>query len=258
MAAARPGRQQVQPGRHGCRRGSSAYPGAAVLSAGAAVRATSGMVRYAGPVADVVRVHWPEVVATGSVFDAGRAQSWVVGPGIGTGRDGFEVLAHVLGQGVPVCADADAITILARRPEVLDARDPDTPLVLTPHDGEFERLTGAPPGPDRVTAVREAARRFDAVVLLKGHCTLVAAPDGRVLANTARGSWLATAGSGDVLSGITGALLAAGLDPWLAAGVAADVHARAGEIAAGGVPTSASAVLAAVPDALRRVRSYLP
>jgi hydroxyethylthiazole kinase-like uncharacterized protein yjeF len=238
--------------------GSSTYPGAAVLTAAAAVRATAGMVRYAGPVADVVRSHWPEVVATGSIFDAGRVQAWVVGPGIWTGRQSKEVLAEALGQGVPVCADADAITLIAEQPDVLDARDPDTPLLLTPHDGEFERLTGSAPGADRVGAAREAARRFRAVVLLKGHCTVIAAPDGRVLVNRPRGSWLATAGSGDVLAGMIGALLASGLDPWLAAGVAADVHARAGQIAAGGVPTSASGILAAIPDAVRQARSLTP
>ncbi len=235
--------------------GSSTYPGAAVLAAGAAVSAKAGMVRYAGPAADVVRSHWPEVVATGSITDAGRVQAWVVGPGIGTGREGRDVLATALGQGVPVCADADAITIIARHPEVLDARDPDTPLLLTPHDGEFERLTGSAPGDDRVAAAREAARRFHAVILLKGHCTVIADPQGEVLVNRPRGAWLATAGSGDVLSGLIGSLLAAGLDPWWAAGLAADVHARAGEIAAGGAPTSASRVLAAVPDAIRQVRS---
>ncbi|WP_433471007.1 NAD(P)H-hydrate dehydratase [Saccharomonospora azurea] len=237
--------------------GSSAYPGAAVLAAGAAVRAKAGMVRYAGHAADVVRQHWPEVVATGSITDAGRVQAWVVGPGLGTGREGRDVLATALEQGVPVCADADAITIVAEHPEVLDARDPDTPLLLTPHDGEFERLTGATPGEDRVAAVREAARRFRAVILLKGHCTVIADPRGRVLVNRPRGAWLATAGSGDVLSGLIGGLLAAGLDPWWAAGVAADVHARAGELAARGAPTSASAVLAAVPDAIRQVRSLV-
>lgn len=250
-----PGDDKYTQGVVGIAAGSETYPGAAVLATGAAVRATSGMVRYAGSAADEVRAWWPEVVATGSVADAGRVQAWSAGPGLGTGNTGFEVLAHVLCQGVPVCADADAITLVANRPEVLDARDPDTPLVLTPHDGEFARLTGDRPGHDRVAAARDAARRFDAVVLLKGHCTLVAAPDGRVLVNRPRGAWLATAGSGDVLSGILGALLAAGLDPWLAAGVAADVHARAGELAADGVPTSAAQVLEAVPEAVRRVRA---
>ncbi|HKS49408.1 MAG TPA: NAD(P)H-hydrate dehydratase [Amycolatopsis sp.] len=233
--------------------GSATYPGAAVLATGAAVRATSGMVRYAGPAAEAVRAQWPEVVATGSVTDAGRVQAWVVGPGIGTGREGRGVLEHVLAAGAPVCADADATTLMAHQPEVLDAREPGTPLVLTPHAGEFARLTGEEPGVDRVAAVRAAARKFDAVVLLKGHCTVIAAPDGRVLVNVAHGSWLATAGSGDVLSGIIGALLAGGVDPWLAAGAGAYVHALAGELSARGVPTSASGVLAAIPAALRQV-----
>jgi hydroxyethylthiazole kinase-like uncharacterized protein yjeF len=238
--------------------GSAAFPGAAVLAAGAAVRATSGMVRYAGPAADVVRDHWPEVVATGSVFDAGRVQAWVVGPGIGTGREGREVLEHALGQGVPVCADADAITIIATSPEVLDARDPGTPLLLTPHAGEFERLTGKPPGADRVAAARAAAARLGAVLLLKGHSTVVADAGGRVLVNPARGSWPATAGSGDVLSGMVGALLAARLDPWLAAGVATYVHSLAAERAARGVPVSASGILDAIPDSVRTVRALGP
>jgi hydroxyethylthiazole kinase-like uncharacterized protein yjeF len=234
--------------------GSATYPGAAVLATGSAVLATSGMVRYAGAAADVVRSRWPEVIATGSVTDAGRVQAWVVGPGLGTGQEGRRILRHVLSAGVPVCADADATTLMARYPDVLDARDPGTPLVLTPHAGEFERLTGTAPGDDRVGAVKTAARRYDAVVLLKGNTTLVAAPDGRVLANVARGSWLATAGSGDVLSGLVGALLASGLDPWLAAGAAAYVHSLAADLAARGVPVSASGVESAIPDAIRQVR----
>jgi hydroxyethylthiazole kinase-like uncharacterized protein yjeF len=235
--------------------GSATYPGAAVLAAGSAVRATSGLVRYAGHAADVVRSQWPEIIATGTVADAGRVQAWAVGPGIGTGSDGREVLRHVLGQGVPVCADADATTIIAKSPDVLDARDPDTPLVLTPHAGEYERLMGRVPGPDRVAAARAAASKYDAVVLLKGHCTVIAAPDGRVAVNTPRGAWLATAGSGDVLSGLVGAVLAAGLDPWLATAAAAHVHSLAGAIAAQNAPTSASGLVHAIPEALRSIRS---
>jgi hydroxyethylthiazole kinase-like uncharacterized protein yjeF len=235
--------------------GSATYPGAAVLTAGSAVRATAGMVRYAGHAADVVRAQWPEVIATGTVADAGRVQAWAVGPGIGTGSEGKDVLRYVLGQGLPVCADADATTIIAKSPEVLDARDPDTPLVLTPHAGEYERLMGRKPGADRVTAAREAARRYNAVVLLKGHVTVVAAPDGRAAVNTPRGAWLATPGSGDVLSGLIGALLAAGLDPWLAAAAAAHVHSLAGAIAAQNAPTSASALVHAIPEAIRSIRS---
>ncbi|WP_263249748.1 NAD(P)H-hydrate dehydratase [Saccharopolyspora rosea] len=270
--------------------GSATFPGAAVLASGAAVQATSGMVRYAGPAADVVRSHWPEVVATGSITDAGRVQAWAVGPGIGTGASGREVLLHVLESGRPVCADADSITLLANDPTLWDARDPDAPLVLTPHAGEFARLAGGEAGTDRVSAARDVAARFDAVVLFKGNTTVIAAPDGRVLVNDSRHAWPATAGSGDVLTGLLGALLAGGVEPWLACGYATFVHSLAAELAAGGgraaggarsggsargpagpgvapadgpgrggtfrvgAPIGASALLAAVPDAIRSVR----
>ncbi|RKT57707.1 NAD(P)H-hydrate dehydratase [Saccharothrix australiensis] len=233
--------------------GSATYPGAAVLATGAAVLATSGMVRYAGAAAEHVRSRWPEAICTGSITDAGRVQAWVVGPGLGTGLGAEGVLRAVLEAGVPVCADADAITMLANNPDLWDARDPDTPLVLTPHDREYERLAGKV-GDDRVAAARRVAEKFDAVVLLKGHATVVAGPDGRVLVNRARTSWAATAGSGDVLSGLIGALLAAGVDPLLAAGCAARVHVLAAELAADGAPIPASSLLASVPDAIRAVR----
>ncbi|MGW1676847.1 NAD(P)H-hydrate dehydratase [Saccharopolyspora sp. NPDC002376] len=243
--------------------GSATYPGAAVLASGAAVQATAGMVRYAGPAADVVRSRWPEVVATGSVRDAGNVQAWAVGPGIGLGASGRDVLQHVLESGRPVCADADSITLFANDPTLWDARDPDTPLVLTPHAGEFARLAGHELGADRVEAAREVAARFDAVVLLKGNTTIVAAPDGRVLVNDAQHSWPATAGSGDVLTGLIGALLASGVEPWLACGYAAHVHSLAADLAAHGAsddpaavgaPIGASALLESVPMAIREVR----
>jgi hydroxyethylthiazole kinase-like uncharacterized protein yjeF len=228
-------------------------------------------VRFAGTASDAVRARWPEVVATGSVSDAGRVQAWAVGPGLGTGAAGHQVLAHVLAAGVPVVADADAITLLARHPELADHRDPSTPLVLTPHDGEFERLTGQPPGTDRVSATQDAARRFNAVVLLKGHTTIVAAPDGRVLVNPARSSWLATAGSGDVLTGVLGALVATGLDPPIAAAAAAHAQDLAATLAASppltafwmqnavmeavGAPVGASGVLGGLSEAIRELRA---
>jgi len=162
-------------------------------------------------------------------------------------------LMDVLAADVPVCADADAITLLAGDPTLWDARDPSTPMVLTPHDREFARLAGEV-GPDRIAAARRAAARFQAVVLLKGHSTVVAAPDGRVLVNQSRSSWPATAGSGDVLSGVIGALLAAGEDPWLAAGCAAYLHELAADLAADGAPAPASHLQAAIPDAIRHIR----
>jgi ADP-dependent NAD(P)H-hydrate dehydratase / NAD(P)H-hydrate epimerase len=255
--------------------GSADYPGAAVLCAGAAVLATSGMVRFAGTAADAVRARWPEVVATGSVSDAGQVQAWAVGPGLGTGTASRQVLAHVLAAGVPVVADADAITLLARHPELADSRDPDTPLVLTPHDREFERLTGKAPGTDRVAAARNAARRFDAVLVLKGNTTIIAVPDGQVLVNPARSSWPATAGSGDVLTGVLGALLAARLAPATAAAAAVHAQELAATLAAHGcpgppadafgepnpamtsstAPVPASMIQAALSDAIRVLRS---
>ena len=245
--------------------GSATYPGAAVLATGAAVLATSGMVRFAGSAADVVRGRWPEVVAAGSVADTGRTQAWTVGPGLGTGGTGRDILAAVLERAVPTCLDADAITLLAGGTvQAADLRDAvaEVPAVLTPHAGEFARLFGEV-GPDRVAAARRAARQAGCTVLLKGHTTVIADPDGRTCVHPSSGSWAATAGSGDVLSGLVGALLAAGLEPWWAAAGAAHVHGLAAGLAAGatagrpGIPVGASALLRAVPDAIRQVRTLL-
>ncbi|SDD48272.1 NAD(P)H-hydrate dehydratase [Actinokineospora iranica] len=236
--------------------GSETYPGAAVLAVGAAVQATSGLTRYAGAAAEEVRRRWPEVITTGSVGDAGRVQAWVAGPGLGTGKASRDVLRYVFESGVASCVDADGITLLATHPDLWDARDPDAPVVLTPHAREFARIAeplGITLGADRVAAAVALAAKVDATVLLKGHATVVAAPDGRVLVNPARSHWLATAGSGDVLSGLIGALLAAGLDPLLAAGCAAWLHVRAGDLAARGAPTPASAIVSALPSAIRAV-----
>jgi ADP-dependent NAD(P)H-hydrate dehydratase / NAD(P)H-hydrate epimerase len=244
--------------------GSATYPGAAVLATGAAVLATSGMVRFAGSAAAGVRARWPEVVASDSLDGAGRTQAWAVGPGIGTDDAGRALLAAVLGRDVPVCVDADAITLLAEHAD-LRAELAGRAAVLTPHDREFARLAGEVGG-DRIGAARRAARDLGVTVLLKGNATVVADPGGRVLVHPAASSWAATAGSGDVLTGMIGALLAAGLDPWWAAGCASYVHALAADLAAAGpvtsatpdpaatAPAPASALQAAVPDALRLVR----
>jgi len=233
--------------------GSSTYPGAAILCTGAAVAATSGMKRYAGSAAAEVVSHWPEVVAAASPQAAGRVQAWVVGPGLGSGETSIATLAFALNSDVPVIVDADALTILAAHPHLVSNRDATT--VLTPHAGEFARLAGSPPGEDRVEATRRLADAFGATVLLKGNVTVVADPDGPVYLNPAGGSWAATAGSGDVLSGMIGALLAAGLPPAEAAAAAAFVHARAANASAADpgpapVPTSASRILAHIRSAL--------
>jgi hydroxyethylthiazole kinase-like uncharacterized protein yjeF len=253
-----PDDDKYSQGVTGVAAGSATYPGAAVLATGAAVLATSGMVRYAGWAADDVRARWPEVVAAGSVADAGRVQAWIVGPGLGTGQAARDVLADVLSDGVPTCVDADGITLLAADPTLWDRREPDAPVVLTPHDREFARIAeplGIKLGDDRAAAARALARRLDCVVLLKGHTTVIADQAGRVLVNPASSAWLATAGSGDVLSGLVGAMLATELEPWLATGCAAWVHERAGVLAAADAPAPASAILHAIPDAVRAARA---
>jgi ADP-dependent NAD(P)H-hydrate dehydratase / NAD(P)H-hydrate epimerase len=233
--------------------GSSTYPGAAVLCTGAAVAATSGMVRYSGSARSDVLAHWPEVIASPTPAAAGRVQSWVVGPGLGTDETGAAALWFALETNLPVLIDADGLTILAAHPDMLASRR--APTVLTPHAGEFARLAGAPPGDDRIGATRKLADAFGATVLLKGNVTVVADPGGPVYLNPAGQSWAATAGSGDLLSGMIGALLAAGLPPSEAAAAGAFVHARAAELSAadpgpGYAPTSASHIVGHIRTAL--------
>ncbi len=235
--------------------GSATYPGAAVLATGAATLATSGMVRFAGSAAPGVRDHWPEVVATGSIEEAGRVQAWAVGPGIGTDDAGRAVLAAAIADEVPLCVDADGITLLAAHKDLRDALR-GRPVVITPHDREFARVAGEV-GADRIGAARRAAADLGVTVLLKGNATVVADPGGRALVNPATSSWAATAGSGDVLTGTIGALLAAGLEPWWAAGCAAHVHGLAAGLAARGAPASASRLQAALPAAIRSIRASL-
>jgi hydroxyethylthiazole kinase-like uncharacterized protein yjeF len=161
------------------------------------------------------------------------------------------VLQTVLACDVPVLVDADALTLCARHPDWLRGRD--APTLLTPHDREFERF-GSAIGDDRVAAVRRLAGDLGVTVLLKGDATIVS--DGRkVLVNSTGSPVLATAGTGDVLSGACGALIAQGLDPLHAGAVGAFVHGVAGALAAAGAATSASEVLDRWPDAVRAVRT---
>jgi hydroxyethylthiazole kinase-like uncharacterized protein yjeF len=232
--------------------GSATYPGAAVLCTGAAVAATSGMVRYAGSAGQQVLSHWPEVIAAPSASASGRVQAWAVGPGLGTDDVGAAALWFALDTELPVIVDADALTILAAHPDLVTNRA--APTVLTPHAGEFARLAGSPPD-DRVAATRRLADQFGAAVLLKGNVTVIAEPGGPVYLSPAGQSWAATAGSGDVLSGMIGALLAAGLPAGEAAAAAAFVHARAANLSAADpgphpAPTSASRILAHIRTAL--------
>jgi hydroxyethylthiazole kinase-like uncharacterized protein yjeF len=207
------------------------------------------MVRYAGSAhAEVVRAH-PSVVMAPKVADAGRVQAWVCGSGIGTGDQARTELRSVLASSLPVLLDADALTLLVDGQHANDLRR-DAPLVLTPHDGEFTRLAGEAPGPDRVGAACKLAAWINAVVLLKGDRTIVATPAGEAWVNPTGSPALATAGSGDVLAGLLGSLLAGGLPPERAAVAAAYVHGLAGRRAAEAGPVTSPDVAAALPTVL--------
>ncbi len=225
-----PGRadDKFSAGVPGILAGSSRYPGAAILCVGGAVNTRPGLVRYAGPRADAVVTRWPEVVAGPDPTSAGQVQAWVAGPGLGTDQAAEAMLRTVMDRDEPVLVDADGLTMLAGRMSLLAARRGRVTL-LTPHDREFVRLFPDLDPADRLACVRAAAARSGATILLKGHRTVVADPSGRVAVNTTGSSWLATAGSGDVLSGIVGSLLAAGLPAWQAGAVGAHLHGRAGE-----------------------------
>jgi hydroxyethylthiazole kinase-like uncharacterized protein yjeF len=232
--------------------GSATYPGAGVLCTGAALRTRPGLVRYAGTAAAGVRAAWPEAIVTeGRPSDAGRVQAWVVGPGMGTDDDARSVLAEVLATDLPVLVDADALTMAAREPDLVRGRT--APTVLTPHDREFARF-GAEVGEDRIGAARRLAAGLGAVVLLKGDATVVADPGGGAFVNATGTPWLATAGTGDVLAGITGALLATGLPAAEAAAVGAHLHGRTGQLAAERGPLLAGDLVRRLPDAVARVR----
>ncbi|WP_296393067.1 NAD(P)H-hydrate dehydratase [Williamsia sp.] len=240
--------------------GSDRFPGAAMLCTGAAVAATSGMVRYVGSAAGDIVARHPEVVAAPDLDSAGRVQAWVIGPGAGTDDDAAELVRRVLATDLPVLVDADGLTVLAAHLDWVQQRD--APTLLTPHAGEFARLAGAPVGSDRVAAVTDLAVRLGATVLLKGRITVVADGVGPVLVNDAGASWAATAGAGDVLSGLAGALLAAGLTARVAAASAARVHAHAAVLAArgdddtsAGAPIGAADLLSAIRPAIREMRS---
>ncbi|MCH0542391.1 NAD(P)H-hydrate dehydratase [Streptomyces sp. MUM 203J] len=231
--------------------GSARYPGAAVLAVTGALRGGAGAVRYVGPAGNAVLARHPEtLVHDGSPRKAGRVQAWVVGPGLGDTPGAEEVLASE----VPVLVDADGLRLL----DPGAVRDRSAPTVLTPHAGEAAALLGVAREEveaRRLDAVRELAGRYGATVLLKGSTTLVADPSGGlpVRVNPTGTSWLATAGSGDVLSGLAGSLLAAGLVPRDAASAAAYLHGLAARRAARGAPVAAYDVGEALAGAWRDV-----
>jgi len=246
--------------------GSDRFTGAAPLAVGGAVRGGAGMIRLvsAANAVAVVRQHWPEALVTVTdsvrtgrqlIEDAGRVQAWAAGPGMGTGEMSADLLGAVLATSVPVLVDADGITLLAAHRELLPRA---APTLLTPHAGELARLLGADRADveaHRLRFVTQAAAELGCTVLLKGSTTVIASPDAdqEVLVNPTGTSWLATAGSGDVLTGLAGSLLAQGLEPQRAAAAAAYLHGIAARLAAEGAPIGSSDIIGALPAATRTV-----
>lgn len=231
----RPDAQKYTRGVVGVRAGSETYPGAALLAVAGANTGLAGMVRYVGRAAETVKQHHPEVVG------AGRVQAWVVGPG--GGEDAEQHLAEALEDDVPLVVDADALRHVS---------GPLPRAVLTPHAGELAAMLGVERQDVEAAPLRHAtgaAERFGGVVLLKGRRTVVAGP--RVRITTVGPSWLATAGAGDVLSGLIGSLLAIGLSPFDAASVGSWLHGAAATLASGGGPITATDVARAIPAVVR-------
>ncbi len=226
--------------------GGTTMTGAARLAADAARRAGAGLVTIAARGnGDIYRVGSPGVLISDAplpeLLEDKRREVWVCGPGLGIDA-AREVLPLLLSAGRSVVADADVFSAFAHSPDAFRGS-----TVLTPHAGEFARAFGEH-GTDRAAAVRAAAARTGAAVLLKGADTMIAAPDGRLAINVSAPPWLATAGSGDTLAGLIAGLLAQGMLPWEAAAAGAFLHGRAGAIAGQGL--IAEDLLPAIPAAL--------
>lgn len=218
------------------------------------------MVRYVGAeVGKEVLRRWPEVV----VHDEGyltpgelpRVSAWVAGSGRGTDEPAANELRAILGTGLPVLIDADGLTVLSQHPEWL--RDRAAITVLTPHAGELARLLpGAERGgieARRLEHAERAARTYGCTVLLKGSTTVIADPEAPAVVNPTGTPLLATAGSGDVLSGMISSFLAAGLGAQEAAMCGAYLHGLAARLAQDGAPISASELFDGIPAAIRVV-----
>ncbi len=225
---------------------SGAMPGAARLAAAAARRCGAGMVtlHMTEPTA------LPEaglIVSTAPLADLladPRRQVWVCGPGLGIPA-AAKILPRLIAANRTIVADADALTAATNNPSLLQGT-----AVITPHMGEFTRIFGTP-GTDRLAAVRHAAATTDAVTILKGADTIIAAPDGRTAINDNAPPWLATAGTGDTLAGTIAALLAQKMPPFEAACAAVWLNgAAAQQIGPGLIAENLPDALAAVKKAL--------
>lgn len=249
--------------------GSYGMLGAAVLCGRSALRSGCGKVVIHGPRCAFYTL---QTAVPGAMFETDGAdmeirrfesevefEAVAVGPGIGTSEvtiDGLETfLKAMYSARLPVILDADALNCISRRKSLLDHIPPRS--VLTPHAGEFDRIFGRQPSASaRLLRAQQAARMYQCIIVLKGHYTQIIWPDGSVVVNNSGTDALATAGSGDVLTGLIAGLTAQSLAPELAAVAGVYVHGVAGSIAAethGARGTTAEDIAAAVGQALRRV-----
>lgn len=255
--------------------GSPGLTGAAAMCCEAALRAGAGLVTLGAPASlnpilaaklteamtlplaeTEAHAHSPESLPM-ILERLNSAGAGAIGPGFGRDPRSAELVREVLRQSpTPLVVDADGLTLVSPADENTFSER----CVITPHPGEMARLLGTTVEAvqsNRVETAREAARRFGCVVVLKGAGTVIAAPDGRIGINSSGGPALATGGTGDVLTGITVAALARGLEPWEAAAAAVFLHGLAGEVAGerfGAPGAIAGDVIEALPEALRRLR----
>ena len=250
--------------------GSRQYLGAAFLTTSAAASADIGMVEYLdrddGLAHQVVAAHPPLVVTASDPAGNARVNAWAIGPGFSGEQGDAEALAAILRCATPVVVDAGALTVLAASAELRElVRSRIHPTVLTPHDGEFARLSSISLAEGRIAAAQALAQELRVIVVLKGSGTIIAGPDGQLLVDQMGTAVLGTAGSGDVLTGIMGALFASAaarsrtrVNDTMAATIAAAacwLHGAAGVLASqGGLPVTATDLVAALPGAVARVR----
>jgi hydroxyethylthiazole kinase-like uncharacterized protein yjeF len=213
--------------------GGASMTGAARLAAEATRRAGAGMVTIAARgAASAYRSGEPGLLVSeasiAALLQDERREVWVCGPGLGP-EEARAIFPALVAANRTVVGDADVFSAFSGQPDALRGA-----AVLTPHAGEFARVFGSP-GTDRLSATREAAARTGAVLLLKGADTIIAAPDGRAAINLSAPPWLATAGAGDVLSGIIAGLLAQGMPAWDAAAAGAYLHGRAATLVGPGL-----------------------